>query len=246
MPDLASFDSDGFTLNWSDADKSTGDNMSQLTEQEAAIWRDLFDLWRLSYNDWPYKSHQRFYNMVARHFPDQKKYDAERVLDALTCVLAAKGRRLRVWELGGWDGACAKEMIEGCGDGIERWVNTEICSSVLVDKRDEVYIPQFPNYWAWELPSTSVTSYDIAIMSHVIEHLSWDHLRQCLKMLQDVPFLYIQTPASLGDEPRVDGWMRSISTHILSVGWYRIYEYLDGLGYELLWRKDQSRFFGKR
>jgi len=94
-----------------------------LSDGTAQVWRDLFDLWRQSYTLWPYASHQLFYNMLYKHFPEQRKYDREAVIDALTEAMSMTGESLKVWELGGWDGALACEMITACDGGIEHWRN---------------------------------------------------------------------------------------------------------------------------
>lgn len=221
--------------------------MSHLTDEEAKIWRQLFDLWRESYDEWPYTSHQRFYNMVAKAFPEQKKYDANIVLGAFTHALSLHGHPLRVWELGGWDGALAKEMIEACGDSITKWYNIEICQHIIErgwDDGGKVYFAASPPSWVWEYPRI-FKRYDIAILSHVIEHLSWSHLSKLLAALKEIPCLYIQTPLALGQKPHETEWMGTMSTHKLEVGWNQIKRYLSALGYTELWHKDGTRFFAQ-
>ena len=227
--------------------------MTQLTDGEATIWRGLFDLWRECYDDWPYAAHQKFYNLVYKSFPDQKRYDAERVTDALTYALATIGRPLKIWELGGWDGTCAREMIKACGDGIEVWQNVEICQEALEKSWSDghkVYFAMSPPTWVWDCRFTredhDIESYDIGILSHVIEHLSWKHLKALLDMLESVPYLYIQTPEALGAFAHPTAWMGTMSTHKLEVGWDVIYQMLGDRGYKGLWRKGQARFFAKQ
>lgn len=215
-----------------------------MTDGETAIWREVFDFWRESYDHMPYAMHQRFYNMVARAFPDQDKADRDLVESALTHALVMHGHPLKVWELGGWDGALAKDMFEACGDGIERWYNIEICSAVATRGWPQMnYQPKSPPCWAWELGM--VYGCDIAILSHVIEHLSWAHLKALLTMLSDVPLIYMQTPEALGYAPHPTAWMGTMSTHKLEVGMIDVDALLIRKGFFKLWYKDQSTFWGR-
>ena len=218
-------------------------------EEEAVLWRQVFDFWRQSYDEMDYSAHQRFYNMVARRFPDQRKADTDAVESALIHLLETR-TSLNVWELGGWDGALAHDMIETFSGDIEEWRNIEICDyAVQAGWRDEagIYLPECPSNWVseytlpWEL-----RGYDIAILSHVIEHLSSEHLWHLLYMLQEVPYLYIQTPSAMGDDPHPTRWMGTMSTHKLEVGWQTVMGRLEELRYWVIWQKGQARFFGKR
>lgn len=216
-----------------------------LTDGEAVIWRDMFDLWRKQYDVWPYESHQAFYNLIARTFPAPKRYDRDRVIDALTLALSAKGAPIQVWELGGWDGACAEEMIAACGDGIKEWANIEICPSIAKGTPNTpIYYAYSLRKWVWAYPLPG--SYDIAILSHVIEHLSWTHLQKLFRTLRDVPLLYIQTPAAMGEDSHPTGWYGTMSTHKLEVGWRKLDDFLARLGYTYAWRKGECRLLGKR
>lgn len=220
-----------------------------LPDGEAAIWRRFFDFYRQAYDDMGYAAHQHFYNMEWETFPDQKRYDADAVESALIHASVATGRALRVWELGGWDGACAREMIERFADGIAEWQNIEICQSAAQygwDDGGKVYSVECPEDWPWSWAISGVLSgYDIAILSHVIEHLSWRHLKDLFYMLHDVPLLYIQTPPAMGEEPHPTGWLGTMSTHKLEVGWRDVSSLLKNMGYTQIWQKDKARLFGK-
>lgn len=217
-----------------------------LPEGEAAIWRRFFDFYRESYDDMTYAAHQRFYNVQWETFPDQKRYDADAVESALVHASVIVGRPLKVWELGGWDGACAREMIDRFADGILAWHNVEICQPVIErgwDDGGKVYRVMSPPCWVWEQPSPD--GYDIAILSHVIEHLSWRHLKALFTTLVDIPMVYIQTPPAMGEEPHPTEWMGTMSTHNLEVGWADVAGALSNMGYTQLWKKDNARFFGR-
>ena len=224
--------------------------MPQLPEDEVAIWRAMFDLWRESYYDWPYENHQRFYNVLHEVFPDQQKYDASAVGPALIHAAVELDRPLNVWELGGWDGALAKEMIETLDDCILYWLNEEICRRAVINGWHDDAVPVryyaiSDSYdWAWNGPPLP-SCYDIAILSHVIEHLSYPHLQSLLKFLDRIPFIYIQTPASMGGKPHPTNWMGTMSTHKLEVGWGDVYSFLKQLDYAELWQKGEARFFCK-
>jgi hypothetical protein len=222
-----------------------------LTEEEAILWRRMFDYWRDNYGCLPYIAHQRFYNMVSETFPTQDKANRPLVEEALTQALVMHGHPLGVWELGGWDGALARDMIEACGDGIAYWINIEICSSVVQKAwRDhslmDRLVMNYGHTWPWDDPQCSgigTPAPGIAILSHVIEHLSWAHLQACFGMLRDVPLLYIQTPEALGQGPHPTGWRGTLSTHKLEVGLGTVDEYLKQSGYTLLWRKCNAALY---
>jgi hypothetical protein len=218
-----------------------------LSDPEVALWRQFFDFWRQSYDDMTYSAHQRFYNRVAETFPHQDKADRDAVESALIHASVATRKPLRVWELGGWDGALARDMIERFGDEILTWRNIEICEAAIRKSwysDESAYAPCIPSNWIWTYPGDA-KGYDIAILSHVIEHLSWDHLQRCLNMLRTVPYIYIQTPGALGQAPHPTAWMGTMSTHKLEVGLKEVQEHLEKIGYYLLWRKCNAVLYAR-
>jgi hypothetical protein len=216
-----------------------------LSDPEVALWRQFFDFWRQSYDDMTYSAHQRFYNMVAETFPHQDKADRDAVESALIHASVATRKPLRVWELGGWDGALARDMIERFGDEITEWTNVEICTTLSHSIADNpIYRPIDPKGWLWDR-GLAVMGFDIAILSHVTEHLSWDHLQRCLNMLRAVPYIYIQTPDALGQAPHSTAWMETMSTHKLEVGLKEVHEHLEKIGYHLLWRKCNAVLYAR-
>jgi len=212
----------------------------------ARLWVEMFDFWRLSYAGMDYGAHQEFYNLVARHFPEQKKYDADAVGTAVSSAIARHGP-IRVFELGGWDGACALEMLgEFSSLDLLSWTNAEICTEVK-HPSDPLYNVLPPVDWAWELLTPeSMGLYQLGVFSHVIEHLSWGDLRRVIEWVSAIPLLYFQTPKSLGEECHPMQWYGTMSTHKIEVGWRVIRERLETCGYREIWQKDTCRIFQKR
>jgi hypothetical protein len=210
----------------------------------------MFDYWREAYHDLPYRAHQLFYNMVAETFPHQDKADREAVESALIHASVVVKKPLMVWELGGWNGALARDMARRFGDDIKIWRNVEICETAIrhswdcstVPRMLDPYAPCIPSKWIWEYPRDA-KGYHIAVLSHVIEHLSWEHLHQLLLMLDGIPWIYIQTPDSLGQGPHPTGWRGTMSTHKLEVGLSDVHEYLRVLNYSLVWRKCNAALY---
>ena len=214
-------------------------------------WSLDFDEWRRQYDEMTFEQHQLFYELIFQHYPDQRKADREHVCDAMTQVMAAAGGPIKVVEIGGWDGALAWHMICDCADGLELWENYEICESAankgfygIITNSDQYMTPTLRD-WPWK--EGAIGDYrDLAVMSHVIEHLSWEHLQKLLTALSHVPYMYIQAPASLADYPHKTLWMGTKSTHKLEVGWAEIGQYMRNLGYQIKWVKgNQSRFYEK-
>ena len=83
----------------------------------------------------------------------------------------------------------------------------------------------------WNNPFTP--TYDVAILSHVIEHFKWHELRQLLDHIRTIPWLYFETPHKM-EEASLD-WSGSLSTHVIDVHWDVIVDHLVKLGYTIQW-----------
>ena len=94
-----------------------------------------WDEWRAAY---PWMSHQdqvEFSNECEPLWPDQKQYDAAPVI-VLCRLIAPK----RVYELGGWKGELASDVLAEVSE-ITLWRNYELCPSIGIENSDGLDVP---------------------------------------------------------------------------------------------------------
>lgn len=181
--------------------------------------RNEFDRWRALY---PWLTHSEqvdFYNQMTKFWPDQKCYDAAPVIE-LCKRLGEQNPHLTVIEMGGYDGALAKDILQD-NPNIARWVNNELCTSIFGREvcQDARYVGHAQHRPLWEtLPirKYSVTHPDLFIASHVIEHLSLTHFCRLAEWLRGVPVVHFQAPLPLNRGMKWDGY---VGAHILPLGW---------------------------
>lgn len=165
-----------------------------------AVTLDL-DGYRHGYAEQPFAWHQEFYGQVAAAYPRQNYWDGEAVSGFLEWA-----RPLTVVEMGGWDGALAAAVLPA-HPAVGRWDNYELADVPCVCSH-LAYRHHLLGDWLWTVPITG----DAFVASHVLEHLSEDHLA-CLLGALNSEFAYVDVP--LGEQPM--SWMGSPTAHVLGM-----------------------------
>jgi len=195
---------------------------------------DQFDLWRSNYRGSSVEDHADFYRRIHSEYPDQKHYNLEAVLAFLGAV---QERRFMVVELGGYDGALAKECLEATGR-IQSWANYDICFPEILQPSDRRYVAIKLEQQFWEM--SVLPHAEVFVASHVIEHLDRPDFLALLDCIQLVPYVFLDSP--LGDSVAVD-WTGATAAHVLDLSWDDVVRAMELRGFELLATNGSSRSF---
>jgi hypothetical protein len=177
-----------------------------------------WDGWRLDYPEMTFEDQVTFYKRVAELHPTQEHWD-----DGLVRMFLETSRAKRVDEIGGWDGKLAREILSKYHRQLT-WTNHDLV---------ELPQPDVPGYsfklletWPWEATFEG----DALVLSHVIEHLSADHLELLANhvrhkwVFQDSPL-----PEST---PR---WQGYVGSHVLPLSAGEVDAVWSRAGYVIWW-----------
>jgi hypothetical protein len=165
-----------------------------------------------------------FYTKVGHLHPGQQFFTVKAVddflLDVYLDLIAA--RPIKVLEIGGWRGELAAAVF--VHNQIGEWLNVEVLKDAELPghNRGPWYRAWVPSDYIWRVGVP--TGYDALVMSHTIEHMRAEELRQILAQF-DGPWVYLEAPLHEG------GWDGYGGTHILEIGWPQVDEMLAELGY---------------
>lgn len=170
-----------------------------------------WDAWRASYSAMTYAEHQAFYDVVWERHPDQAHFDLPRARAFLARMLRPGDR---VFEVGGWRGELAEASRDLLPEGVT-WTNAEITRGAVEHPipRGEWYRAFVPPVWVWEMGQWKA---DELVASHVIEHMTRDHLAGLLASVAAVRAAFVQSP--LPDHDRPD-WAGYQGSHVLDASW---------------------------
>jgi len=189
----------------------------------------IFDSWRSRYDTMSYQDQRNFYNDVARLYPDQKRYCLKSSLEFFSRI----DHPVAVAELGGWDGAMAREVM-AADPHVTGWINYEISSEAVQrsmgNDMPSGYIACVLDDFLWN-SSIDLGSVNVFVATHVIEHLRESDVRRLVQTLarERVKHAYIEAPIREDDVGR--DWSGYQGTHILEVGWKQVSEIFVEAGY---------------
>lgn len=163
-----------------------------------------------------FEDHVSFAAACYRHYPVQRHYNSKACLEFLASLDAC------VLELGGWTGDLG---IEACEAGlVVGWTNYDL---LPVSRRDtlpaEFEEAQLRDY-IWNL-DLNFNPYDTFVATHVIEHLSWEHLKLLLDWIKRTGFRNVLLEAPIKESGTGITWDGYLGSHILEVGWSEIESY---------------------
>lgn len=192
-----------------------------LEDEGKARW----DAYRLAYPEMTYAEVAEAHQWVWENYRDQSHHSPEKLDEFFSTI----SQKTVVLEVGGWRGEAAQAMLEKYLD-IARWVNFEICEDAVLNpvSKDRRYSPIWPRTWAWELPPPPA---DVAVLSHVIEHVSDEQLPLLLRWISasGARHVYIEAPMLDGGQ----GWMGGNTAHVLTTGWDGVVDLLDASDYRV-------------
>lgn len=170
-----------------------------------------FNEWREKYNEISYDNQKEYYNELEKLYPDQAHYDLNFALQVFDYV-----KPKFVTEAGGWKGDLANNILSRYKD-IINWKNIEICEEAIknsncLDERFTNYIPESFNWYDEKLYK------GLFVSTHFIEHISNDDFDKLANSLQNIEYVYIESPLSNNDTD----WVDYYGTHKLGYGWDKI------------------------
>lgn len=182
----------------------------------ASKWDD----WRAKYETLDVTGQQAAYDEAFAEDRNQARFDD----DTLRAFLDHIGRPVSVVELGGWDGELAAAIFARTNGQVRRWRNYEISPKAVEATvcNDDRYQAEAPEHFYWETRHEA----DLFVASHVIEHLSLDHVRATLDAT-DCRYVFLQAP--LDDGPT--DWTGYDGGHVLEVGWTGLTDELEARGF---------------
>jgi hypothetical protein len=187
-----------------------------------------WDAWRNAYHGLTYADQQAFHSAIYQQHPEQRHYDPVYVARAIEQVQPRS-----VVELGGWDGELAHTMLDQYPT-INAWVNVEICkeaSDAGIGRHPRYLAPSLTNFYWNRGPWTC----DLFVASHVIEHLTIQHLNETLAATH-ARALFLDAPL----HNKSTDWRGFTGTHILECGWIGVDRLCDRHGYTLAWAEDHE------
>jgi hypothetical protein len=191
-----------------------------------------WDGYRAAYDTMPFDAHQAFYADVARAHPVQRAFDPTRARNFFEYV-HDEMRAPIVEEIGGWDGALAALILDFFPTF--EWVNWEIAPGVADACQSSRYRRVTVDDWPWRL--WEFGHGDVLVLSHVIEHMSVEHVRQ-LMAETSASFLYVDAPIDWERAPDWDGY---VGSHVLPLSYRELVELLREFNWAMR-DADQSRY----
>ena len=170
-----------------------------------------WDEWRSRYSSMTYAEQQAFYSEVWKHHPSQLHFDAGAAL-AFMRALPVMPRPMRVVEIGGWRGELAEALIPYLPASWS-WLNLEICREAAAASvcQQPAFRAVSPESWPWEdLPT--LAGADILVASHVIEHMSVEHLEALVDSLATARWMFLASPLPQSGTP---DWAGYNGSHVL-------------------------------
>jgi hypothetical protein len=197
---------------------------------EIATW----DWWRDRYDTLGFREMRVFYELVGVEYPPQRGANT----DAVVAFCETLPDSAIVQELGGNDGFLAAEVLAR-NSNIKWWVNREIWPDANKKKfcQDLRYVVELLDTW----PERYAWDGDAFIATHVIEHMTADHIEM---LISSLTAKHVLIEAPLGEGHRTDvTWAGYDGSHILEWEWGPVEECFRRHGYAVELRDGWVRTF---
>lgn len=144
-----------------------------------------------------------------------------------------------VTELGPWEGDLAAFMLTA-HPTISPWTGYDICSNAIrAGCQHPRYRPTQLTKHPWD---TNLQSADVFIASHVLEHISSNHLEQLVPQFGKYGRLYLDVPIP---EIGATDWTGYSGSHILNQDWDWLHALLTNQGFALTNKSGTARLYGR-
>lgn len=187
-----------------------------------------FDTWRARYTAMSAEEQVAFHSRIWQAYPVQQHYDLDCVDEFFAAVTDID---LKVLEIGGWTGDVADYVLEK-DERISEWLNVELCIEAAqrsVALRHPVYGACVMQDFVWNQQPEFFERYNVAFMSHSIEHLDRRDLMALAPVLKG--WLYIDAPLPETGRPY---WWGCPATHQLDMNWDELREFWEARGWTLV------------
>lgn len=192
-----------------------------------------WDHWRATYGTRTIEEESDFYDRVAVEHPEQQQWrkHADFTVEALEGVSS-------VVELGPWRGEFAAHALDRL-PSIDSWHGLDICRWAVDNTRctNPAYTPTVLADWPWD---TDLPAADALVASHVLEHLSWEHLQALAAQFPKYGRLILDIPIP-ETEPR--DWHGYRGSHMLEVAWADVDVLLAAVGFRLAASEGDARVY---
>lgn len=194
-----------------------------------------WDRWRSTYGSRSLAEEAAFYDRVAAKHPEQQQWRQH----ADFTVAALEGAT-SVVELGPWRGELAAHAIEHVPT-IGSWVGFDVCPWAVENTRCDhpAYQPVALTDWPWD---TDLPAADVFVASHVLEHLSWEHLQALAAQFPKYGRLILDIPIP---ETVPRDWQGYRGSHMLDVSWADVAVLLVGQGFWEASREGSARVYDR-
>lgn len=194
-----------------------------------------FDQWRTTYGTRTLAEESAFYDKVAVEHPEQQQWKSR----ASFTVAALEGAT-SVVELGPWRGELAASVLRRVPT-IDSWAGFDVCRWAVENTRctHTAYEPVTLTDWPW---ATDLPSADVFVASHVLEHLSWEHVQLLAEQFGKYARLVLDIPIP-DDSPR--DWQGYNGSHMLEVSWSEVDALLVDQGFWEASREGSARVYDR-
>lgn len=195
---------------------------------------NLWDEWRKNYAEFSFQDQQSFYSQL--NGKSCKFYSISFMKYVLSALQSFKGT---IIELGGQYGELAQDCLSQ-NSTIQSWQNYEINPNTMrTICKDPRYSIHILSTYFWDLQP--LPQGDVFIASHVLEHISLNHLN-CLLDRLTYPRILIEVP--LPDITPI--WMHYDGSHILELAFHQLIDCFNKHHYEIKTQTERMIDFERR
>jgi len=175
---------------------------------EAARWN--FDLYRQLYGEMTFSERKIINDGILKTFPSQNRSDKKFFVDSFKIITDSTGSNIKVFEVGGYDGALAKHIMD-IYPTVE-WDNYDIFNAKPVDGLEKYkykIIEIDKPFWEYK---DIFCGYNVFVSSDTIEHMNEDEFLKTVSATSCVEYEILQ----IDTRTWKTDWKGDGSTHVLT------------------------------
>ncbi len=179
-----------------------------------------FDVYRTEYQNLTFEEKKEINKLVCQSYPNQDYSDKKFFITAFEKIVPSFEKKLKVVELGGYDGALAKTILMRYPN-IE-WINYDILAKPPVKGLEQYNYKLVELFEPFENVFENEEKADIFVSSDTLEHFSEEEVKSVLNVVKDVPYLILQI-YTIYYKGHI--WSGDKSTHVLYTYYKDIYSF---------------------